>query len=75
VEVYCKVDAVAITAYAKTTAISACAIFTCGAVSTVIAIVGPPLLLLRRHYLCATIYCGDYKRKSSMLHIFILFCL
>ncbi len=26
-------------------------------------------------YLCAIIYCGDYKCKSLMLHIFISFCL
>jgi hypothetical protein len=60
VEIYCKVAAVAITTFANTTAI----------ITMVIAIFGPPLLLLRCRYLCAT----DYKLKSSILHICISFC-
>ncbi len=63
VEVRWNVVAVAITAFANTNAI----------VTTVIAIVRPLLSLSRHCHLCATIYCGDFNRKSSMLHIFISF--
>jgi hypothetical protein len=75
VEVYRKVVAVAITAFANIAAISARAISTCGTITRVITIIMLLLLLSHHHYLCATIFCSDYKRKSSMLNIFISFCL